>query len=82
MRLAIVRTFHTSFMEPALIRLEAVLAATEIRTKSILVISNVDGQPHAQPATIKKLLAHQEIASKTILSIGLKKSNELGPGKE
>lgn len=46
-------------MEPAVSRLEAALAATEIRTPRIPVISNVDAQPHADPSTIKKILARQ-----------------------
>ncbi|XP_077212988.1 uncharacterized protein LOC143848075 isoform X2 [Tasmannia lanceolata] len=87
-RLAVAGAFHTSFMEPAVSRLEAALAATEIRTPRIPVISNVDAQPHADPDTIKKILARQvtspvqwELTVKTLLSKGLKKSYELGPGK-
>lgn len=58
-RLAVAGAFHTSFMEPAVSRLEAALAATEIRTPRIPVISNVDAQPHADPDTIKKILGRQ-----------------------
>ncbi|KAF7816167.1 malonyl CoA-acyl carrier protein transacylase [Senna tora] len=87
-RLAVAGAFHTSFMEPAVSRLEAALAETEIRTPRIPVISNVDAQPHADPDTIKKILARQvtspvqwETTVKTLLTKGLKKSYELGPGK-
>ncbi|KAH8519905.1 hypothetical protein H0E87_001376 [Populus deltoides] len=87
-RLAVAGAFHTTFMEPAVSRLEAALAATEIRQPRIPVISNVDAQPHADPATIKKFLARQvtspvqwETTVKTLLAKGLKKSYELGPGK-
>uniref|UniRef100_A0A2N9FIP5 Malonyl-CoA:ACP transacylase (MAT) domain-containing protein n=1 Tax=Fagus sylvatica TaxID=28930 RepID=A0A2N9FIP5_FAGSY len=87
-RLAVAGAFHTSFMEPAVSRLEAALAATVIRTPKIPVISNVDAQPHADPDTIKKILACQvtspvqwETTVKTLLTNGLKKSYELGPGK-
>ncbi|CAH8282296.1 unnamed protein product [Eruca vesicaria subsp. sativa] len=87
-RLAVAGAFHTSFMEPAVSRLEASLAATEIRSPRIPVISNVDAQPHADPDTIKKILARQvtspvqwETTVKTLLSKGLKTSYELGPGK-
>lgn len=59
MRLAVAGAFHTRFMEPAVSRLEAALAATEIRTPRIPVISNVDAQPHADPDMIKKILARQ-----------------------
>lgn len=46
-------------MEPAVSRLEAALASTEIRTPKIPVISNVDAQAHSDPDTIKKILARQ-----------------------
>ncbi|KAG1339030.1 putative malonyl CoA-acyl carrier protein transacylase [Cocos nucifera] len=75
-------------MEPAVSRLEAAMATTEIRAPKIPVISNVDAQPHSDPDTIKKILARQvtspvrwELTVKTLLSKGLKKSYELGPGK-
>ncbi|KAF8369853.1 hypothetical protein HHK36_032123 [Tetracentron sinense] len=87
-RLAVAGAFHTSFMEPAVSKLEAALAATEISTPRIPVISNVDAQPHADPDTIKEILARQvtspvqwEKTMKTLLTSGLKKSYELGPGK-
>ncbi|KAK0604673.1 hypothetical protein LWI29_018109 [Acer saccharum] len=87
-RLAVAGAFHTGFMEPAVSRLEAALASTQIRSPRIPVISNVDAQPHADPETIKKILARQvtspvqwETTVKTLLSKGLTKSYELGPGK-
>ncbi|KAK6927146.1 Acyl transferase [Dillenia turbinata] len=87
-RLAVAGAFHTGFMEPAVSRLEAALAATKISTPRIPVISNVDANPHADPETIKKILARQvtspvqwETTVKTLLSKGLAKGYELGPGK-
>ncbi|KAJ4725495.1 Malonyl-CoA:Acyl carrier protein transacylase [Melia azedarach] len=87
-RLAVAGAFHTGFMEPAVSRLEAALAATHIRTPRMPVISNVDAQPHADPEKIKKILARQvtspvqwETTVKTLLGKGLRKSYELGPGK-
>ncbi|OWM66658.1 hypothetical protein CDL15_Pgr010309 [Punica granatum] len=87
-RLAVAGAFHTSFMEPAVSRLETALNLTEIRTPRIPVISNVDASPHADPDTIKKILARQvtspvqwETTIKTLLTKGLKKGYELGPGK-
>lgn len=87
-RLAVAGAFHTKFMEPAVSRLEAALAATELRTPRIPVISNVDAHPHADPDTIKKILARQvtspvqwETTVKTLFAKGVKKSYELGPGK-
>nr|XP_011461448.1 PREDICTED: malonyl-CoA-acyl carrier protein transacylase, mitochondrial isoform X2 [Fragaria vesca subsp. vesca] len=58
-RLAVAGAFHTRFMDPAVSRLEAKLAATQIRTPRIPVISNVDAQPHSDPEVIKKILARQ-----------------------
>ncbi|XP_044469635.1 malonyl CoA-acyl carrier protein transacylase-like isoform X2 [Mangifera indica] len=85
-RLAVAGAFDTGFMEPAVSRLEGALAATQITTPK--VISNVDAEPHADPETIKTILACQvtspvqwETTVKTLLSKRLKKSYELGPGK-
>lgn len=87
-RLAVAGAFHTSFMEPAVSRLEAALVATEINTPRIPVISNVNALPHTDPDTIRKTLARQvtspvqwETTVKTLLGKGLKKGYELGPGK-
>ncbi|KAL4587802.1 hypothetical protein LXL04_000676 [Taraxacum kok-saghyz] len=87
-RLAVAGAFHTSFMSPALSKLESALSATQITTPRIPVISNVDAHPHSDPDTIKKILARQvtspvqwETTVKTLLSRGLEKSYELGPGK-
>ncbi|KAJ9543561.1 hypothetical protein OSB04_023268 [Centaurea solstitialis] len=87
-RLAVAGAFHTRFMNPAVSKLESALADTQIRTPRIPVISNVDAQPHADPDTIRKILACQvtspvqwETTVKTLLSRGLEKSYELGPGK-
>ncbi|CAM6128844.1 unnamed protein product [Calypogeia fissa] len=87
-RLAVAGAFHTRFMSPAVSALEAALAAAEIKTPRIPVISNVDGQPHSDPATIKQILAKQvtspvlwENTLTTLLEKGLQNSYELGPGK-
>ncbi|CAL4930551.1 unnamed protein product [Urochloa decumbens] len=87
-RLAVAGAFHTSFMQPAVSRLESALASTEIRSPRIPVISNVDAQPHSDPDTIKQILARQvtspvqwETTVKTLMGKGLEKSYELGPGK-
>lgn len=87
-RLAVAGAFHTSFMQPAVSRLESALSATEIRSPRIPVISNVDAQPHSDPETIKKILAQQvtspvqwETTVTSLLGKGLEKSYELGPGK-
>ncbi|RAL42327.1 hypothetical protein DM860_012110 [Cuscuta australis] len=87
-RLAVAGAFHTGFMEPAVPRLEAALAEAEIRTPRIPVISNVDAEPHSDPEMIKRILARQvtspvqwETTIRTLLTKGLNKSYELGPGK-
>ena len=47
------------FMEPAVDRLMAVLAETDIQSPRIPVISNVDAKPHGEPNTIRETLAKQ-----------------------
>ncbi|KAL1808368.1 hypothetical protein ACET3Z_025358 [Daucus carota] len=87
-RLGISGAFYTSFMNPAVSRLEAALTATEISVPRILVISTVNALPHADPETVKKILAPRinspiqwEATVKTLISQGVKKSYELGLGK-
>jgi malonyl CoA-acyl carrier protein transacylase len=58
-RLAVAGAFHTHFMGPAVEKLEAALAVTDLKTPRIPVISNVDAEPHSDPVTIKKILAQQ-----------------------
>jgi [acyl-carrier-protein] S-malonyltransferase len=58
-RLAVAGAFHTSYMEPAVAKLREALEKTEIKTPRIPVVSNVDAQPHSDPATIKAILAKQ-----------------------
>ncbi|KAI8474452.1 MAG: acyl transferase/acyl hydrolase/lysophospholipase [Monoraphidium minutum] len=86
-RLSVAGAFHTSYMAPAAEKLQAALAATNIVTPRIPVISNVDAQPHSDPATIKAILAQQltspvqwETSLKTLLDKGMTKSYEVGPG--
>ncbi|KIY95233.1 Malonyl-CoA-acyl carrier protein transacylase [Monoraphidium neglectum] len=86
-RLSVAGAFHTSYMAPAAEKLQAALAATNIVEPRIPVISNVDAQPHSDPATIKAILAQQltspvqwETTVKTLLEKGLQNSYEVGPG--
>lgn len=51
--------FHTNYMAPAAEKLEEALNNTTIVTPRIPVISNVDAQPHSDPAVIKAILAKQ-----------------------
>ena len=87
-KLAVAGAFHTSFMQPAVSALEAVLADVEIKKPRIPVISNVDAKPHSDPAAIKKLLATQvtnpvlwENSVNLVLQNGFEEAYELGPGK-
>jgi len=87
-RLAVAGAFHTDYMQPAVEKLQEALAATAITTPRIPVISNVDAMPHADPDTIKAILARQvtspvqwETTPKTLLDKGLTESYEIGPNK-
>ncbi|KAJ9514529.1 hypothetical protein QJQ45_016261 [Haematococcus lacustris] len=87
-RLAVAGAFHTEYMQPAVAKLLTALDATDLRTPRIPVISNVDAQPHSDPATIRQILAQQvtspvlwENSLKTLFDKGLGKSYEIGPGK-
>lgn len=87
-RLAVAGAFHTAYMQPAVEALTAALASTDIVAPRIPVVSNVDAAPHADPDTIRALLARQvtapvqwESTLNTLLSRGLQRSYEVGPGK-
>ena len=87
-KLAVAGAFHTAFMQPARERLQEALAATPIAEPRIPVVSNVDAQPHADPAVIKEILARQltapvqwESTLKALLERGLERSVEIGPNK-
>ena len=58
-RLAVAGAFHTDFMQPAVERLREALESTPIQTPRLPVISNVDAQPHSDPAVIRDILARQ-----------------------
>jgi [acyl-carrier-protein] S-malonyltransferase len=58
-RLAVAGAFHTQYMAPAAEKLQEALNNTNIITPRIPVISNVDAQPHSDPATIKSILVKQ-----------------------
>ena len=60
--LAVAGAFHTDFMQPAVSKLEEVLATVTINKPRIPVISNVDAMPHSDPAIIKSILTKQVCA--------------------
>lgn len=87
-RLAVAGAFHTAYMQPAVSALKAALEETPIAPPRIPVISNVDAAPHADPDTIRTVLAAQvvspvqwETTIQTLLGKGLQASYEVGPGK-
>uniref|UniRef100_A0A7R9YU04 Malonyl-CoA:ACP transacylase (MAT) domain-containing protein n=1 Tax=Chlamydomonas euryale TaxID=1486919 RepID=A0A7R9YU04_9CHLO len=87
-RLAVAGAFHTQYMEPAVAKLKEALAATEIITPRIPVVSNVDAKPHSDPETIRDILSRQvtspvlwENTMTDLFDKGLTKSYEIGPNK-
>jgi [acyl-carrier-protein] S-malonyltransferase len=87
-RLAVAGAFHTSLMKPADQVLEKALAAAPVQSPRIPVWSNVDAQPHTDPAEIRNLLVRQvlqpvlwEKTMRNLLAAGVDKFYELGPGR-
>ena len=86
--LEVAGAFHTVMMEPAVTKLSAALAATEIRPPRIPVVSNVDARPHVDPAEIRGLLARQVVgvvewqaSVEHLLAAGVRTVWEVGPGR-
>ncbi len=86
--LTVAGAFHTEIMKPADQELARALANVEIRPPRIPVISNVDAQPHSDPAEIRQILVQQvlnpvlwEDSMRLLLSKGIDKMYEIGPGK-
>ncbi|MCE9631176.1 MAG: acyltransferase domain-containing protein [Planctomycetia bacterium] len=86
--LEVAGAFHTALMQPAVERLTAALAATQVRTPRIPVVSNVDARPHTDPDEIRRLLARQVVgvvewnaSMAYILSTGVRSIWEVGPGR-
>lgn len=86
--LSVAGAFHTKFMQPAVDQLAEVLETVEITAPRIPVISNVDGEPHSDPAEIKSILVKQvvnpvlwEKCVRRMLDDGTDHFYEIGPGK-
>ena len=86
--LAVAGAFHTPIMQPAVERLTAALADVPLRKPRIPVVSNVDAQPHDDPAEIRDLLIHQvvspvrwEDSMRWLLANGCDRFYEVGPGR-
>ncbi|CAM9422246.1 unnamed protein product, partial [Chrysoparadoxa australica] len=87
-RLAVAGAFHTDFMAAAVDKLGEVLDTIEIKKPRIPVVSNVDAEPHSDPAVIKELLKKQvtnpvlwEKSVGNALEKGFEQGYECGPGK-
>jgi [acyl-carrier-protein] S-malonyltransferase len=87
-RLAVAGAFHTDLMKPADAKLAAALAAADVKLARVPVWSNVDAQPHTDPAEIRGLLVRQvlnpvrwEETVRGLLAAGVERFYEIGPGK-
>ncbi|MCZ2342135.1 MAG: ACP S-malonyltransferase [Bacteroidales bacterium] len=87
-RLAVAGAFHTSLMQPADEQLAAALQAVTLTAPRIPVWSNVDAQPHTDPAEIQALLVRQvlspvrwEETMRGLLASGMTRFYEIGPGR-
>jgi len=87
-RLAVAGAFHTDIMKPADEKLAQALASALLRPARIPVWSNVDAQPHTDPAEIRDLLVRQvlhpvlwEQTLRNLLAAGFDKFYEIGPGR-
>ncbi len=86
--LAVAGAFHTPIMQPAVERLAQALADVQIRPPRIPVVSNVDAQPHSDPAEIRAMLVKQvvqpvrwEDSMRYLLMQGCDQFYEVGPGR-
>ncbi len=86
--LAVAGAFHTPIMQPAVARLQAVLAGATLRKPRIPVISNVDAKAHDDPEEIRRLLVQQvvnpvlwEDSLRALLALGCDEFYEVGPGR-
>jgi [acyl-carrier-protein] S-malonyltransferase len=87
MPLSVAGAFHTSYMQPAVERLQKVLDEVEVKAPRLPVISNVDAKPHSDPKEIKEILAKQvtspvqwETIITEMLDADFGEAYELGPG--
>ncbi len=86
MSLSVAGAFHTPLMKPADETLAAALATATLQPARIPVWSNVDAQPHTDPAEIRALLVRQvvepvqwEKTLRSLLAAGVEKFYEIGP---
>jgi [acyl-carrier-protein] S-malonyltransferase len=87
-RLAVAGAFHTTIMKPADRVIEQALAKVPLLPPRVAVWSNVDAQPHTDPAEIRSLLVRQvlqpvlwEKTMRNLVAAGVDKFFEIGPGR-
>jgi [acyl-carrier-protein] S-malonyltransferase len=87
-RLAVAGAFHTELMKPADEQLARALESVTLSAPRMPVWSNVDAQPHTDPAEIRALLVrqvvepvHMEMLLRSLLADGVTTFYEIGPGK-
>ncbi len=87
-QLAVAGAFHTEIMQSAVEELAAVLETVDIQSPRIPVVSNVDAEPHSDPAEIREILVKQvqnpvlwEKSVRRLLDDGVDQFYEIGPGK-
>jgi [acyl-carrier-protein] S-malonyltransferase len=87
--LTVAGAFHTPLMQPAYERLAKAVADAKITSPRIPVISNVDAEPHNDPAEIRELLVKQlvspvqweESMRRLLGQHGVERAYEIGPGR-
>lgn len=86
--LAVAGAFHTPLMKPAAELLSQALAKVEFKPSRIPVVSNVDAQPHTDPADFSELLMQQltspvlwENCMNHIIDGGVEQCYEIGTGR-
>jgi [acyl-carrier-protein] S-malonyltransferase len=87
-RLAVAGAFHTDLMKPADQAVAAALDGVKLSPCRIPVWSNVDAQPHTDPAQVRGLLIRQvlqpvlwEKSMRGLLEAGVERFYEIGPGR-
>ncbi|MEK6608226.1 MAG: ACP S-malonyltransferase [Myxococcota bacterium] len=86
--LAVSAPFHCALMEPAARRLAEALAAVDIASLAIPVVTNVEAAPNRDAARVKELLVRQVTAPvrfeecvRALLAAGVRVAVEVGPGR-
>jgi [acyl-carrier-protein] S-malonyltransferase len=87
-RLSVAGAFHTKLMKPADEKLAEALSGVVVNAPRVPVWSNVDAQPHTDPAEIRGLLVRQVVSPvrweetlRGLLADGVERFYEVGPGR-